>query len=238
MKMPSVYQIESTNVCNYSCHFCPLYAPWNDREQGYMDPMMVELVDWSGTEYTEVQFGGEPLLHPEIGDIIKRIRAHGVRVGFSTNASKPELLMLLLDAFPDLLVTINDDEYREPLPELAAHPNVHVQRVGGDPSDPATYPLEDYSREKPVGFVPFCVTPRDFLSVQWNGDVVPCCKDHSGKHVLGNLYEESFEEIVLGKRRQEFLRNMLYGAFNGMCEFCQAPNPHKIHEALVKEIPG
>lgn len=44
----------------------------------------------------------------------------------------------------------------------------------------------------------FCYGLRDHVGVLWNGTVVPCCLDHEGDLPLGNLYQQSLEEILNG----------------------------------------
>ena len=40
---------------------------------------------------------------------------------------------------------------------------------------------------------------QNILQVLWNGDVVPCCYDFNGDMVLGNLYEQTIEQIWNGR---------------------------------------
>lgn len=42
----------------------------------------------------------------------------------------------------------------------------------------------------------FCYGLRDQIGVLSDGTVVPCCLDHEGDIALGNLFEESMEEIL------------------------------------------
>ena len=42
----------------------------------------------------------------------------------------------------------------------------------------------------------FCYGLRDQIGVLWDGTVVPCCLDHEGDIPLGNLYEQTLEEIL------------------------------------------
>ena len=42
----------------------------------------------------------------------------------------------------------------------------------------------------------FCYGLRDQLGVLWDGTVVPCCLDHDGDILLGNLFEQEMEEIL------------------------------------------
>lgn len=48
----------------------------------------------------------------------------------------------------------------------------------------------------------FCYGLRDQLGVLWNGDVVPCCLDHDGDLVLGNLHQQPLEAILASPRAQ------------------------------------
>jgi len=46
----------------------------------------------------------------------------------------------------------------------------------------------------------FCYGLRDQIGVLWDGTVVPCCLDHEGDIPLGNLYEQSLDEILNSPR--------------------------------------
>ena len=48
----------------------------------------------------------------------------------------------------------------------------------------------------------FCYGLRDQLGVLCDGTVVPCCLDHEGDIALGNLLEQSLEEILSSPRAQ------------------------------------
>ena len=44
--------------------------------------------------------------------------------------------------------------------------------------------------------------------VLWTGEVVPCCRDACGRHIMGNLLEQSMEEIWNGEKYQAFRRTV------------------------------
>jgi len=46
----------------------------------------------------------------------------------------------------------------------------------------------------------FCYGLRDQIGVLCDGTVVPCCLDHEGEIALGNLFEQSMEEILESPR--------------------------------------
>ncbi|MGE4276913.1 MAG: radical SAM/SPASM domain-containing protein [Lawsonibacter sp.] len=46
----------------------------------------------------------------------------------------------------------------------------------------------------------FCLGLRDQVGVLWDGTVVPCCLDHEGDLPLGNLYQQTLDEILSSPR--------------------------------------
>lgn len=54
----------------------------------------------------------------------------------------------------------------------------------------------------------FCYALRNQVGVLVDGSVVPCCLDHAGDIVLGNLFEQSLETILAGSRAK-----MIYNGF-------------------------
>ena len=47
------------------------------------------------------------------------------------------------------------------------------------------------------------------IFVYWNGDVVPCCYDHHGSEIMGNVMENTMDEIWNGERYQAFRKKTL-----------------------------
>lgn len=68
-----------------------------------------------------------------------------------------------------------------------------VLRLLQDFGDPSIRDLSIFSLRQP------CAAPYHFVSVLWDGSVVPCCLDHDGSIVLGNLREQSLQEIWTGE---------------------------------------
>ena len=67
----------------------------------------------------------------------------------------------------------------------------------------------------------FCYGLRDQIGVLCDGTVVPCCLDHEGDIALGNLFEQSLEEILetpRAKAIQEGFRNKK--AAEELCRKC------------------
>jgi MoaA/NifB/PqqE/SkfB family radical SAM enzyme len=96
-------QIEITSFCNLDCVFCPrrhlVGAPKHmplDQFKNIFDQILPSNINLSGQ--------GEPLLHPNIPDIIRYCREGGAAVNFPTNLTVPKSLMTeIVEAQPNLL---------------------------------------------------------------------------------------------------------------------------------------
>lgn len=67
----------------------------------------------------------------------------------------------------------------------------------------------------------FCYALRNQIGVLVDGTVVPCCLDHDGAIPLGNLYEETFEEIINSLRATKLLDGFTHHcAAEPLCRKC------------------
>lgn len=58
-------------------------------------------------------------------------------------------------------------------------------------------------------------------TIQWNGDVVPCCRDAQGEYIMGNIFEQDFYEIWNGEKFREFRRKVNSDQANlRLCRLC------------------
>jgi radical SAM protein with 4Fe4S-binding SPASM domain len=72
--------------------------------------------------------------------------------------------------------------------------------------------------EKYPPYMP-CPFSWQYVAVQWNGDVVPCCRDYNGELVMGNIKNESLKSIWNGASYKEFRHKMASG--KGLATFCE-----------------
>jgi radical SAM protein with 4Fe4S-binding SPASM domain len=57
--------------------------------------------------------------------------------------------------------------------------------------------------------------------ITWNGIVVPCCFDKDAAHPMGNLNEQSLQEIWESKNYDEFRQELLKSRKNiDICSNC------------------
>ncbi len=91
IEIPEIYQIEMTDLCNFSCVMCPRTAFKRESDVHFIDVDLIrKLIDegaFKGSYFVEFQMSGEPLLHPRLLEIIRLVKSTGVKVGLSTNGS-------------------------------------------------------------------------------------------------------------------------------------------------------
>lgn len=97
--------------CNLRCSYCDtLYALFGEDEPCQYEEMTVdEVVSKINMDYKRVTLtGGEPLLHTESADLVKRLLESGVEVNIETNGAVDitEFSAKLPDA-PDMFYTID-----------------------------------------------------------------------------------------------------------------------------------
>jgi len=85
--------------------------------------------------------------------------------------------------------------------------------------EPDMASLGDYEKNYPP-FMP-CPFAWQYLVVQWNGDVVACCRDYNGQTVMGNVMETELKEIWNGQAYARFREDMVQGTYhNSICFPC------------------
>lgn len=97
-----------TSGCNFRCHFCynpDLVIQKKSNEQGEKEgssiinneDLLLFLKERFGRLEAVVISGGEPTLHPDLPEFIKKIKDIGYLVKLDTNGTNPEMLQLLID---------------------------------------------------------------------------------------------------------------------------------------------
>ena len=67
----------------------------------------------------------------------------------------------------------------------------------------------------------FCYGLRNQIAILASGDVVPCCLDSEGNIVLGNIHENTLQEIFDGKRAQAIYTGFTHRkAVEPLCQTC------------------
>jgi radical SAM protein with 4Fe4S-binding SPASM domain len=85
-------------------------------------------------------------------------------------------------------------------------------------NEPKLAALGDFERLQAHQPCPF---PWRYLVVQWNGDVVPCCRDCNADIVLGNVAGQTLKEIWNGPAYRDFREQTVSGRYrNPICGPC------------------
>ncbi len=66
-----------------------------------------------------------------------------------------------------------------------------------------------------------CTWIWNSIMINWDGSVVPCCRDPNGHHVLGNVFETPLKKIWNGKPARDFRKRIVtnQGGVN-ICALC------------------
>jgi len=114
--------VEATNICNLNCSMC-LRTTWAS-ETGHMPREVFERLLNDIQEFSkppEIFFGGygEPLSHPDIIDMIQRVKVFGDRVGLVSNGTQltPTLSQDLIQSGLDKLWISLDDIHQNSILE-------------------------------------------------------------------------------------------------------------------------
>ncbi|KAB2833079.1 MAG: radical SAM protein [Candidatus Brocadia sp.] len=122
---PERIQIEITNRCNYTCGMCPRES-FSLSERDISLDLFKKIIDWIGSRYNITLTGwGEPLLHPELMNMILYTRSKGHHVGVTTNGL---LLSPFIEKFIDTLdkLTVSLDSIKEGHEVTDGHPSNKV----------------------------------------------------------------------------------------------------------------
>lgn len=68
---------------------------------------MVSRGDFGGSYFVELQMTGEPLLHPQLGEIIKIVKSTGVKIGLSTNGLLIEKQLAVIKELDTLTISVD-----------------------------------------------------------------------------------------------------------------------------------
>lgn len=131
LKMPLLIQIQVTNLCNFKCFYCSASQSAETRKRKGLDLRHMYYEDYKrcidsialsgGTKVLQLVGWGEPLLHPNIADMVRYAKekkaASLIRIITNGSLLTPELSDALIDAGLDnlriSLQGVSEKDYRE-----------------------------------------------------------------------------------------------------------------------------
>jgi len=88
---PITVEIHPADVCNHRCPMCVNATPFRVGRSGMLDfalvPKLVADFKQLGVKAVNLSGGGEPLLHPKLGTMIRMLRDANIEVGVITNGT-------------------------------------------------------------------------------------------------------------------------------------------------------
>lgn len=91
LQCPTYIDIELTNYCNLKCRMCPTGTGAMERVRGFMSNEVIDKVCENLKKYpidgVRLIRWGEPTLHKEFIEILKKLKTTGKRIHFNTNGS-------------------------------------------------------------------------------------------------------------------------------------------------------
>ena len=89
-----------TRGCNFRCPYChnPQFIDLNGAGENYSEEEVLSYLEKRRSLLDALVIsGGEPTLHTDLHDFIRKVKTLGLKVKLDTNGSRPEVLKILLD---------------------------------------------------------------------------------------------------------------------------------------------
>ena len=266
--------IEPVYGCNLHCSYC-----WNairhyfehksKRPHLMSEEIFKKAIDQAPRSVESISFAliGEPLLHPEIHNMINYVSGKGFRTILYTNGTllkgdkmrqiaESGLNVISISTEPDSfnsqkhrgvnleklkenvinLSKIKPDSLEIKLSVVVHHDNydkIHKLRDdwNGIVKNIKVIPMSKYNG---TSHPENCMEPwRGCLSVLTSGEITPCCISAGYKSIpIGNIQNESLNDIIKGKQYKMLLQNFINGNKPDVCnrctEFCSSKIPLRV----------
>ena len=221
--------ISVTDLCNRICVFCPRID--EDFYPNQNHHISIDLINKIAAELHQLKFEGatvlcgygEPLLHPQITDVVS-ILSKVSRIEIVTNGDhlNSDVISQLIDAGNSyFVVSMYDgphqiDQFQAMFEEAKCDDDNFILRDRWH-SEEDSFGLKLTNRagtinigtQDPVDVTHPCHYPAYSMSIDWNGDVLLCVHDWNKKVKLGNLYAQTLLDVwtstTLCKRRIQLL---------------------------------
>jgi len=252
--------IEITNKCNLKCKFCPD----TNRKKKFMSVEKFEHVIKKVHKYTELvclHVKGEPLLHPQLKEILQVLDKYNLKANITTNGTlikqnleilknsnavrqinfsihsltqnnelEAEYLNNIFKSVEELshkiisyrlwnISKLQDNEVnREIIKTMQNYYNINNlveilkqnsyfkirENLFINQDIEFTWPNINGKEIIQEGR---CLALKDQIAILVDGTVVPCCLDNNGDIPLGNILEESLEDILNKDKTQTIRKN-------------------------------
>lgn len=224
----TMVEVEVNSRCNRQCRYCPnsTILPNGTLPELMPDAVFCQvLAELSRIGYEgrmSFHFYGEPLLHPNILEIVHAVseRLPRVRQVLYTNGdylSDGIYEALVRNGVERFIVTSHDGHHIPARPsQVVLLPSDLVLTNRGGSVSVGTPPRVHQPLSIP------CFAPSSLLVVTVTGDVLLCYEDAQRKQRMGNICQEHVEDIWFGERFSTVRALVAAGRRNAtpVCEVC------------------
>ena len=241
--MPTWVELSLIDVCNRKCSFCPKVD--EKVAPDTFQKMTRKIIDEIHDQLSDINFEGtislcgygEPLLHNDISYIVKKL-SNVSKVEVITNGdvlSPQRLQELYISDVSKVLVSMYDGpEQIKKFNQMTKKANVPEDLVilrdrwydkfndfGVKLTNRAGTISEGEQEE--IGKYKDCFYPTYQFLIDWNGNVYLCPQDWQRKVSMGNIMQETIDQIWNGKTITAYRKNLLSGKrCSGPCKSCNA----------------
>ncbi len=226
--LPSVLDLNLTELCNRACVFCPRVDPAGYPNQALHMPLALvqriadQLEDAAWRGVIILSGFGEPMLHPSLGAVVKILAGAGCRVELVTNGDRltTEAISRLADlGLAYTVVSLYDGPHQlEDFHARFAHAGMREYLLRDRWHTAAdAFGLKLTNRagtvtvgeQDPIWPGQPCLYLAYQLTVDWNGDVLLCVQDWHKRVKFGNLGYQTMSEVwnspALHRRRLQLM---------------------------------
>jgi radical SAM protein with 4Fe4S-binding SPASM domain len=249
-------EIETINRCNGNCSFCPVNKNIDPRNVLFMkDSLFYNIID----QLKKLEFKGtvcfnlnnEPLLDKRLEDFLAFARSNLPECHFlmCTNG-----ILLTIEKFNNIIKYLDElliDNYNdkrelnEPVKKILDHLNlnpefsdrVRINIVRKDAIRTTRGGLA-HNRSKVYFLKSSCIYPFWQINIRPDGKVSLCCNDALGTYTLGDLNDQTLDEIWNGEAYWNIRKQIIKGRQHiSMCKRCDTflffpPYLYKIKKIL------
>ena len=258
--------IEITNVCNLDCKFCPN----TNRDKQFMSLENFEEIIKKVKDYSKIiclHVKGEPLLHPNLEQVLKILEKYGLQTNMTTNGTLIKEKMQILknsksvrqinfslhsitqnenlsktyledifksaESLKDIIISYRIWDDRNSLKIISLlQEHYKIQNLNEELKQKDYFKLrENLFINKDKEFIwpninnnqiiekGRCLALKEQIAILVDGSVVPCCLDNNGDIVLGNIFEETLDNILRKAKTLTIKKNFENSIIT--CDLCK-----------------
>lgn len=214
MKHPKIYALETTNYCNATCEFCP--RDKMTRKHGFVSiETVLKVFNYcvdTEQDYIVLHHMGEPLMHPQINNIVNIFESSQIKTEFSTNGmllrkcgesllkTGISRIRIAVDHFYNNVVYRSNlkyfleraEEYTETEIRIHTMKNNDLSMFDGHGAIIENKSFDNWAGaiegESTLNTSNECYFEKyNYVVVTWDGKVIPCCMDYDAKYVIGSI---------------------------------------------------